>query len=430
MWIVSVEENSIADELDIRAGEELLGINGKAVRDAIDYEYYMAESALLLLLRSQAGEEYEAEIEKEPFEPLGLAFENDGFSKKKMCANKCVFCFVDQMPKGLRQTLYVKDDDWRMSFLMGSYITLTNLSEDEIVRIIEQKISPLYISVHAGDDGVRADLLQNKRAEGMFAIMERFAQNGIFMHAQVVLCEGINDGKVLENTLERLYGLYPAVLSVAVVPVGLTKYRDGLYPLAPVSREGAQKALETIHQWQKKCMAQAGTRFAFASDELYIRAAAPLPAYGEYEDFCQIENGVGLIAKFGHEVEDALQDINGTVSTKSFAVVTGADSAPYIRKAVGMVRNALPVEIEVYAVENRFFGETVTVSGLLTGQDVIAQLRGKIKEDVLLLPGAMFRECEDVMLDGTTLEELEAALGMECRIVNVDGYCFVEQFFV
>jgi len=425
MVVSEVAQNSIADELGIAPGDELLSINGRIIRDIIDYDYYMPEEELVLLFRSPSGE-YEAEIEKEPYEDIGLSFSNE-FGRKIVCRNNCLFCFVDQQPKNMRKTLHVKDDDWRMSFLQGSYITLTNLSEEEIERIIEQKISPLYLSVHASDNEVRRKLFQCEAAAGTFAILRRLVENGITVHAQVVMCPGINDGNVLKKTIADLYGLYPGVKSLAVVPVGLTRYRDGLYPLEPVGRDTASETIDMIERFQQKALKESETRFVFASDEMYIRACTELPAYDEYEDFDQIENGVGLVAKFLNEAEEAIAKYGRPKKQcKSFAVATGVDFYPYMRRLAEKITAATGITVNVYRIANDFFGASVTVTGLLTGKDVINALKG-IKEDVLLLSSSCFMENSDIMLDDISLDELQKELGLACRIVRPNGSAFVKE---
>ncbi len=428
MIVKSVARGGIAEELGIAPGDALLSINGEAVRDIIDYSYLMAEEDVLLTLRGADGEVYEAEVEKEAYCDIGLEFERDGLKQKLVCRNKCLFCFVDQMPKGMRKTLYVKDDDWRLSFLMGSYITLTNLSETEIERILAQRISPIYISVHAADDDLRVKLLGTEAARSSMELMKRFAEGGIAMHTQIVMCEGLNDAEQLTQTLEALYALRPAVRSVAVVPAGLTKHREGLHPLGTISKACAADAAARVAAVQARSLQESAERFAFASDELYIRAEMKLPGFEEYEDFPQIENGVGLIAKLTREVEEAVAGYAGSAAAEEvFHIITGVDAQPYIEVLADKVRRSFGANITVHAVRNDFFGESVTVAGLLTGGDVMAQLKGKLK-GVALLPRVCFRENTDCMLDGVTLEQLSAALGVECRVVDVDGYCFVEAF--
>ncbi len=420
--------DGIAAECGIAAGDILLSINEEPLCDYIDYIYAMADDTVCVLIQKPDGSQEEIEIEKEPYEDLGIEFEDDGFGKKICCENKCVFCFVDQMPKQMRKTLYVKDDDWRMSFLMGSYITLTNLSEREIQRILKQRISPLYVSVHAYDEEVRKLLLGNQNAGSTFELIRRFAAHGIKLHTQIVLCEGLNDGAVLRETIEKLYALYPQVESVAVVPAGLTKFRENRYPVAPVSENTAGETIETVEAYQRQFLAQNGqTRFVFASDEMYIRARMELPSYEAYEDFVQIENGVGLVQMFLKDARDALKEYEGgQPSYQKAGLVTGVDFYPYLKSLAEEIQDALGMELFVYRVENRFFGETVTVAGLLTGGDILAQLKGKTHgEEVLFFSRCCFKENDTCLLDDMTLEELCSGLGIQGRKADNDGYEFV-----
>lgn len=427
--IKNVLKNSIAEECGILPGERLISINGSEVADIIDYEYFLPEEELVLLVEDKNGELYEAEIEKEPYEDIGIEFDGDGFNKKRVCKNRCIFCFVDQMPRGMRKTLYFKDDDWRLSFLMGNYITLTNLSDEDIARIIEKKISPLYISLHAADGGVRAKLLGTPKALGTLAIMKKFAQNGITMHTQVVLCEGINDGNVLKESIGEMAALYPAVKTLAVVPVGLTKYRENCAALAPLSKETAKEAVQIIEEYQTQMLEKYGTRFVFGADELYIKAGEALPGYGEYEDFEQIENGVGLVSKFMHEAGEALCRAEGKrAGAAKFAIVTGVDFYPYMKSIVEEVASRYGTSVQAYPVQNEFFGETVTVTGLLTGRDIIAQMKGRMDgADTLLLPSACFKENEEVTLDDIDIAAIGRALEINAEIVRADGYSLVER---
>ncbi|MGI6153486.1 MAG: DUF512 domain-containing protein [Christensenellaceae bacterium] len=427
--VKSVRENSIASECGIKVGDRLLSVNGQPATDYIDYEYHMADTSLLLVFETADREKYEAEIEKEPYEDLGVEFADDGFGKKIVCKNKCVFCFVDQMPLGMRKTLYFKDDDWRMSFLMGSYITLTNLSSGEIDRIIQKKISPLYISVHATDDNVRALLLGTPRAAETMSIMRRLAENGIHMHTQIVLCEGINDREVLQKSIRDLSALFPAVQSLAIVPAGLTRHREGLYELQPLTQETARNSISMLEQFQSEFLRESGTLFVFGADELYIKAGLPLPEYDTYEDFPQIENGVGLIAKFMQEAEEGLEDIAAAADKSiAYGIVTGEDMAPFLKKLADRIKKRHNVEVTVFGVENRFFGQSVTVTGLLTAQDIVAQLKGRLRGvDILLLSGTCFREHTDTTLDDWALADIEKALRIKCEIIPPDGFALVER---
>ncbi len=429
MKISKVTQNSIAEQLEIREGDDLVSVNGVDIIDIIDYNYEIANDTLRMRLLDGAGEPYEAYVEKEEHEDIGLEFVHDGFDQKTVCRNKCLFCFVDQLPKGMRKTLYFKDDDWRMSFLMGSYITLTNLTQQDIARIIKYKTSPLYVSVHASDDAVRTRLLGAPAAKSTMDIIKLFAENEIKMHTQIVLCPGINDGQVLEKTIEDLYGLFPAILSVAVVPVGLTQYSKIGAVLRPVEEADARSAIALVERMQHKCLDETGSRFVFAADEMYIKARADLPGCEEYEDFPQIENGVGMVVKFLHETKSALREYSAEKSNgAAVAVATGVDFYPYMQSLCDAIHAQYGSKVRVYPIENRFFGETVTVTGLLTGRDIINQLKNVIGEDILLLSGSCFKEDEDIMLDDIDVPTVEAELGVKCSIVHNDGYHFVQQF--
>ena len=423
MVVKQVDPGSIAEECEISPGDVLLSIDGHALRDYIDYIYELAGDEILLSIRKKDGTLEEIEIEKEPYEELGITFENDGFGRKISCRNRCVFCFVDQLPKHMRRTLYVKDDDWRMSFLMGSYVTLTNLSEEEAERIIEQKISPLYVSVHAYDDDLRKLLFGNEDAGKTFELIRRFTENGIRMHTQIVMCEGLNDGSVLRETIEELYRLYPGVQSVAVVPAGLTKYREKRYPLSAVSKETAKEAIDIIEAFQKQFLASNGeTRFVFASDEMYIRAGMELPPYEAYEDFVQIENGVGLVGMFLHEADEAIEALwDKKPRFQKIGFITGVDFYPFLTGLAERLEDVFGMHVNVHLVENSFFGETITVAGLLTGGDVTDQVK-RGEEEAFFLSRSCFKENENAMLDGATLEDLENALGVPCYKARGDGY--------
>lgn len=423
MIVKQVDSGSIAEECEIFPGDVLLSINGHPLRDYIDYIYELAGDEILLAVQKKDGTLEEIEIEKEPDEELGIVFENDGFGRKISCRNKCIFCFVDQMPRHMRRTLYVKDDDWRMSFLMGNYVTLTNLTEDEIERIIEQRISPLYVSVHAYDNELRKLLLGNDDAETTFRLIRRFVNNGIRMHTQIVMCEGLNSGAALQETVEQLYRLFPGIQSVAVVPVGLTKYREGGYPLSPVSKNCACETIHLVEMFQKRFLKEnRETRFVFASDELYIRANLKLPSYEEYEDFMQIENGVGLVKMFLHEAYEALRLLRSRKPRyQKIGFITGEDFYPFLKELAGQIEDAFDIGINVYQVRNDFFGETITVAGLLTGGDVMAQVKRE-DEQALFLSRCCFKENENAMLDGVTLEELADAFGVPCYKASGDGY--------
>lgn len=422
--IESVQKGSIAAELGLEPGDKVTHMGGEVLRDCIDSLYFEAEAKLPLVVRKKDGSTLEVEVRKEEYEALGIQFVGDGLGKSRGCANKCVFCFVDQLPKGMRQTLYFKDDDWRMSFIMGNYITLTNVSEAEFERILARKTSPLYISVHATDDDMRAYLIGNERARGILGRLERLREAGICFNCQVVCCPGLNDGAVLEKTIADLAALYPACESLAIVPLGVTGHREGLAELKPVARQSAREMLAIAEKWQEKMLEEQGTRFVFCSDELYIRAEKELPPYAAYEDFAQMEDGVGMVQNFLYEVDDALENFQGKAELGEVSVATGVDAAPFLRQAAGLCERKLGVKVHIYPIENDFFGHSITVTGLLTGGDIIKQLEGKNLGQRLVLSATMLRDRQDVFLDDMSLEEFCGILKVPCEKA-ADGYEFV-----
>lgn len=422
--IETVYENSIAEEIGLKPGDMITKINGEPFIDQIDYVYFMSETELALEILREDGTELIAEIEKTPEEELGVDFKENLMGKKQRCHNKCVFCFVDQLPKGMRDTLYFKDDDWRLSFMMGNYITLSNVPEAEFERILKRKTSPMYISVHATDETVRACMLRNKRGGNILNRLTRLKEAGIHFNTQIVLVPEMNDGAVLKKTVFDLAGFYPYTSSVAVVPVGLTKHRDGLAPIRGFFKEEAATTIETIHRWQAHFLETLGTRFVFAADELYIKAGLPLPEYREYEDFAQIENGVGLVAEFLDDAAYAMETLAGSSPYREVSAVTGVDFAPFLKEVAKKAETKYHVKINVYPIINRFFGESITVAGLLTGRDILAQIHGKPLGEALLIPGNALKEFDDVFLDDITLEQFEAEAGVPCVKV-CGGYDFI-----
>ncbi len=417
--IVSVQPGGLAERAGLRGGDVLEYINESSVLDTVDYQFLTANDALCIHYQ-RGGEAANCVIHKDPHAPLGLELDSNLMSCPKVCANDCMFCFVSQLPKGMRPSLYVKDDDWRLSLMAGNYITLTNLPEREIQRIIDRKASPLYLSVHATDGALRKRMLGNRNADQLLDRLGRFAQAGLSFHCQVVLCPGINDCEQLERTLTDLYALTPAARSVALVPVGLTRHRGGLPPLEPFRAETASVVLAQAERWRAKALAELGTRLVFPADEMYQIAGMPLPPYEAYEDFCQIENGVGLLSLFEHEFLAAARlDPEGAVRPRKIALATGVSAAPFLRKLIAS-QPLRGIETTVYPIVNRFFGETVTVAGLVTGGDLIEQLQG-CEADELLIPACMLRAGDPVFLDDTPLTQVEAALRMPVRVVGSDG---------
>ena len=420
--IRSVDRGSPAQRAGVRPGETLTHVDGRPIVDVLDYKFYTYDPRLVLTLAGPDGKSRTVKVRKGEGEDLGLNFETYLMDRARSCANRCIFCFVDQMPPGMRETLYFKDDDARLSFLMGNYITLTNLSRREIQRIAGLHISPINISVHATDPAVRARLLNHPRAGECLSIMERFAGAGITMNCQVVACPGINDGAVLARTMEDLAALWPAVSSVAVVPVGVTKFRAGLTPIAPYTAEGAAAVLDQVEAFGQASLAERGTRLVWCSDEFYLLAGRPLPDKPYYEEMAQLENGVGMLRLLTSQAAMALEDAEGTETPTPFSIATGVSAAPFLEEIVDMARKKCGnIRGTVYPVVNRFFGETITVSGLVTGRDLIEQLRGRDLGERLLIPANMLRAGERVFLDDVTVEQVEEALGVPVTAVDAES---------
>jgi len=480
--ISNIQKHSIADELGILSGDFLLAINGREVSDILDYRFRIQEDSLLVEIeKHETREIWELDIEKDPDEDLGLTFKQSLMSHKKRCHNKCIFCFVDQQPKDLRPSLYIKDDDPRLSFLIGNYVTLTNLGMDEIKRLAGYHLSPLRISVHTADLDLRERMMGTPAARNLFDTLAVFSNAGIKMHFQIVLCKGVNDGKYLDETIEKLV-TQPGFESLAIVPAGLTKHRDGLFPLQPFTKEDAQQVIEQGQLWQNAALGQSGTltlannfkdlapyreghpqspaNFHYAnavylSDEWYIMAGVKLPPYEHYRDFPQLDNGVGVLRLFWHEFVSAkkIQMVTLSHHLKKFwqtfvgsrtknartkgntpgelvpspriGIITGRASYKFMRHIAKHWKS----KITVYPIDNHFFGETVTVSGLLTGVDIINQLKNRPLPDIIFIPENAFRAGvkEKIMLDGTTKKEIEQNLGIKVIIGSTNGAEFYKQ---
>ena len=428
--ICRVDPLSPARRAGIHPGEVLIRVNGHEVADVLDYKYYTYDPRLVLTLRTPQGDTRTVRVRKNEGEDLGLEFETYLMDKARCCANRCIFCFVDQMPPGMRDTLYFKDDDARLSFLMGNYITLTNLSQRELQRIVDLRISPINVSVHATDPDLRTRMLKNPRAGECLEHMRTFAQAGISMNCQIVACPGINDGPALDRTLDDLSALYPGVNSVAVVPVGLTKYRQGLDPLQPYTPQGAAAVIDQVEGWARRFQEQLGTRLVWCSDEFYLKAGRPLPDEEGYEEFAQLENGVGMLRLLEAEFRGALSCVEEGVCPAPFAIATGRAAAPWITGLVESAQARFPgLNGRVYPIENRFFGPEVTVAGLVTGTDLMEQLKGQELGERLLIPINMLRHGEHVFLDDATLEQVEQALGVPVVTVEQDGGALADAIF-
>ena len=423
--IKQIDPRSPAHRAGVRVGEKLLEINGNPLVDVLDYKFYSYDPRLMLKLESPEGAVRTVAIRKREGEDLGLEFETYLMDRARSCANSCIFCFVDQMPPGMRPSLYFKDDDTRLSFLMGNYLTLTNLSQREVQRIIDLRISPINVSVHTTDPRLRVEMLKNKRAGESIEIMRRFARHRITMNCQIVSCPGINDGPALDRTLGELGEMFPAVNSISVVPVGVTKFREGLYPLRPYTPQEAGAVVDQVEAFARAHRGRQGTALAWCSDEFYLLARRPLPPEEYYEEFTQLDNGVGMLRLLQSEFRRGLDlleppELEGAAP---FSIATGVSAAPFLQELVDMAREKCgKIQGRVYAIENRFFGETIVVAGLVTGRDLIGQLRGRELGRRLLIPGNMLRSGERVFLDDVSLDDVERELGVPVVPVAQDGY--------
>lgn len=425
--IKDIEDGSIAQELELAPGDELLSINGSEIKDVLDYHYLIKDENLTVLIRKHDGEIWELDIEKDYDEDLGIIFEDGLMDKYRSCKNKCIFCFIDQMPPGMRETLYFKDDDARLSFLQGNYITLTNISDQELDRIIFYKLSPINISIHTTNEELRCKMLNNRFAGSALSKIKKLKDAGIQMNGQIVLCKGYNDGEELDKSLHDLAAFIPELNSVSVVPVGLTKFRDGLVPLEPFTKEDSIKVLSQIHYWQNIFLKHYGTRLVYASDEWYLKAGLPIPDEESYEGYPQLENGVGMIRSLQSEFDDAFNELAGDDRSKNISLATGVLAAPVISGLIRKLNSKFPnINVMVYTIENNYFGPLITVAGLLTGKDIKEQLKDKPLGDVLLLPEVILRSGEEVLLDDMTLSDLERSLQTKIRIVQSDGKSFID----
>lgn len=420
--ISRVLPGSIGEELELEAGDILLSVNEKEIEDVFDYRYLMNEEEVVLLVEKKDGEVWELEVEKEYEEDLGIEFENGLMDAYRTCSNHCLFCFIDQMPPGMRETLYFKDDDSRLSFLQGNYVTLTNMSDHDIERIIHYHLEPINISFQTMNPQLRCEMLHNRFAGDALVKVERLYESGITMNGQIVLCKGINDGKELEYSLLKLSSYAPILESVSVVPVGLTKYREGLYPLQAFTREDAREVIRQIERWQEKMMETHGIHFVHASDEWYILAGLELPGEDRYDGYLQLENGVGMLRLLETEVMEALAERTCDDRKVHVTIATGKLAGPYLSKYAEEISRKFPnVRIDVRTITNHFFGEMITVSGLITGKDLEEQLLGTELGERILLPCNMLRDGEDVFLDDVSVEALSRKLGREIVIVDESG---------
>lgn len=444
--IKAVEPDSIGEEVGIEPGDSLLAINQEEPEDIFDYQFMIQEEYLEILIEKntelygtkEEPEQWILEIEKEEWEELGIAFENGLMDEYRSCHNKCIFCFIDQMPEGMRETLYFKDDDSRLSFLQGNYVTLTNMSDKDVDKIIKYHLSPINISFQTMNPELRCKMLHNRFAGEALKKVDRLYEGGITLNGQIVLCKGVNDGEELEYSIKELTKYLPNLESVSVVPVGLSRYREGLYPLEPFTKQDAEKVLDTIHKWQEIIYKEYGMHFIHASDEWYILAGRAMPPAANYDGYLQLENGVGMVRLMMDEFYQSIEDYQLAVANgrekkrpeeieKAFSMATGKLAYPFIKEIAKRLMELFPrVSIQVYEITNEFFGEMITVSGLLTGQDIKMQLSGKNLGERLWLPQNVLRSGEKVFLDDLTLEELEIALQVPIDIVKSSGYEFLK----
>ncbi|NJC87375.1 MAG: DUF512 domain-containing protein [Desulfuromonas sp.] len=415
--ILDIEPGSIAAELGLNSGDRLVSLNGEPVRDLLDYQLLVGEEELLLEIERADGELWELEIDKDADEPLGLVLPHP---EPDQCGNNCIFCFVHQLPPGMRRSLYIKDEDYRFSYLYGAYVTLSNIDESALQRILARRLSPLYVSVHATEEQLRERLL-GRRGPAILDLLQRLTAGGITIHAQIVVCPGVNDGEELERTFRDLFELAPGISSLAIVPVGLTGYRQRLPQLRPVTGEEARTLVEWVHARQQECLERLGARFIYAADELYLAAGLAFPPLADYEGLPQLENGVGLVARFRAQAAEVLAQAR-PLDLAAMSVITGVSSAGELGSFCRELGGITGVPLEVVAVPNRFFGGAITVTGLLTGRDIVAALSKCAPGEALLLPDVLLREGTEMLLDDMTVDELERQLGARIEVIPADPW--------
>ena len=427
--IIKVEEDSIAEEMGIEPGDMLITINNNYIKDVLDYRYFIQDEYIEVVIKKPDGEEWELEIEKDEFEDLGIVFESGLMDKAKSCSNKCIFCFIDQNPKGMRKTIYFKDDDSRLSFLQGNYVTLTNMKDEDLDRIIFYHLSPINISVHATDLEVRKFMLKNPNSVKIMEQIEKLATANIKMNFQIVLCKDVNDKHILDKSIQDLSKYLHLGCSMAIVPLGVTKYRDHLPQIESFSKEDSLSIIKQVEKWQNKLESQFGTKFVFLSDEFYLKAEMPLPNGDYYEGYPQLENGVGMITLMEEEFFEYFNTIKGDSIKRAYSVATAKLAYPLIKKLCDKICEKFTnTKINVYEIKNEFFGETITVSGLLTGGDIINQLKNKELGNKLFLPENCVRAQDTVLLDDLDLTDIEKQLKIEVCLSKDNGADFIKQF--
>ncbi|MFZ5986302.1 MAG: DUF512 domain-containing protein [Bacillota bacterium] len=427
--VKNVLPGSIAEEAGIEEGDNILSINGEKIKDIFDYRFLMTEESLLLEIQKKDGEVWEIEIEKDEYEDLGIEFESLMIDEAKSCRNKCIFCFIDQLPKGMRETLYFKDDDSRLSFFMGNYVTLSNMSYNDLNRIIKYRMSPINVSVHTTNPDLRVFMLKNKTAGNLIKKIKKLINGGITVNCQIVLCREINDKAELDRSINELSSLYPGINSISVVPVGLTRYRENLSELKPYDVKSSIEVINQVERWQGELLKKFGSRVVYLADEFYIMAGLDIPGYDAYEDFPQIENGVGLIALFKQEFDDYLEEVRLSLKKKKkVSIATGVSSYNYIKEMADILeRKYENLNVNIYKIKNEFFGENVTVTGLLTGRDIVDQLCGKDIGEVLLISRSMLKSGEELLLDDFSLDMIEEKLKVKVSVVENCGKDFIEK---
>jgi len=420
-----VDIGSIAEDCGIEKGDVILKVNNTEFKDVLDFRFLTSDEYYVIEVLKKDGTVEEIEVYNDLYEQFGCEFENSLMDDAVTCRNKCIFCFMDQLPPNMRQTMYFKDDDVRLSFLEGNYVTLTNISEDEIDRICRLRVSPINVSVHTTDSELRCNMLGNRFAGKLMEIMHRFADSGICMNTQIVLCKGINDGDNLKKTIYDLAKMYPAVRSISVVPVGITAYRDNLYPLNAFEQDDCRTVINQVSEYQEEFLGKYGTRIVYLADEFYIKADLPLPPYEDYEDFPQIENGVGLMSTFLREIDDAVDSAEVSHSSRTISIATSEIAYDYICMAVDKIKKKAPnTGVNIYKITNNYFGGKITVTGLLCGCDIISQLKGKPLGDYLMISSSMLKDDCDILLDDVTKEDIERELDTSV-LVNNGGSEFV-----
>jgi putative radical SAM enzyme (TIGR03279 family) len=428
--ISGVKSDSLAERLGIQPGDVLVSVNGHKIMDVLDYKFYMTDTQLNIEIM-RGNNKNTVKLLKQPYDDIGLEFETYLMDKQHSCKNKCIFCFIDQLPKGMRKTLYFKDDDSRLSFLFGNYITLTNITEHEVERIISMHISPINISVHTTNPELRCAMMNNRFAGEQLSILRRFADAGIKMNCQIVLCPGINDGVELDRTLSDLSELVPAVQSVAGVPVGLTKYREGLHILRTYTKREAAEVIRQMEIMGEKMLKQHGIRVFYPADEFYLKAELPLRDEEFYDDFAQLENGVGMMTLFKTQFKEELEFCEEQPKGSCITIATGTAAKPFISDLVKMAYNKWDnLNIEVVPIVNRFLGETINVAGLITGRDLIEQLKPQVNGGILLIPSVMLRREGDLFLDDISLDDVATALNVQVMPVPVVGSDFLNALLV